>query len=348
MRTFLEGFLSFLSPCMLPLLPVYLAYFAAGEAGRVKTAVRAAAFMLGFTAVFVLMGVLAGSAGSALAAHRRTVEIVCGVLVMVLALGFFGLFRLPSFGSGRAVRVQGVFSAFFFGVVFSLCLSPCVGAFLAAALLEAASEGGALSGGLKLAAYSAGLGVPMIVSALLVDRLKGALSFLRGHMRALNILCGAVLLWFGSSMALPGCSSSADAEGPAAAQSGEVRPADGGKTGAEVSSGVKKAVSVVGKERFAREVLSAEGDVLVDFWAPWCGPCMKMNPVIDEIAAAGKVKVVKINIDENRGLASEYGIRALPSFKLFRAGRVVREVVGGLPRAALEKALGIGSAEAER
>ena len=141
MRTFLEGLASFVSPCVLPLVPVYLAYFAAGDAGKVRTAARALAFVGGFTAVFVALGVAAGTLGDALAAHRRQVEVVCGVVVALLGLGFLGLFRLPSLGRARKVEVRGVLSAFLFGIVFSLCLSPCVGAFLAAlAAGEAFSE----------------------------------------------------------------------------------------------------------------------------------------------------------------------------------------------------------------
>ncbi len=330
MRTFLEGLASFVSPCVLPLVPVYLAYFAAGDAGKVRTAARALAFVGGFTAVFVALGVAAGTLGDALAAHRRQVEVVCGVVVALLGLGFLGLFRLPSLGRARKVEVRGVLSAFLFGIVFSLCLSPCVGAFLAAALLEAASEGGAVSGGLKLAAYSAGLGVPMVVSALLVDRLKGALAFLRERARAVNAVCGALLIAFGASMALPGCSSQ-----PAPEATTTAKPA------AEPQPEAKAEVNVVGEEAFAREVLEAEGPVLVDFWAPWCGPCRKMAPIVAEIASSGKAKVVKVNVDENRELATRYGIRGIPAFKLFRGGKVEREALGSMTRADLESTLGL-------
>lgn len=338
MRTFFEGLLSFLSPCMLPLLPVYLAYFATGEAGRAKTAVRALFFMLGFTAVFVTLGVIAGSAGEALSAHRREIEVVCGIIVMVIALSFFGVFRLPSLGGNKAVEVRGVFSAFLFGIIFSLCLSPCVGAFLAAALLEAASEGGALSGGAKLAAYSAGLGVPMVLSALLLDKAKVALGFLRARMRLINFVCGAVLFVFGLSIALP----------ENMFFSSEKSPAPGAETGgvevSEKPAPHKGIVNIDGKDQFEKEVLLSQGDVLVDFWAPWCGPCRRMNPILEELAASGVVKVVKVNIDDNRELAAEYRVRSIPSFKMFRAGKVVREVVGSLPRADFERAFGITSA----
>lgn len=329
MRTFLEGLASFVSPCVLPLLPVYLVYFAAGDAGKVRTAVRALAFTVGFSVVFVAMGVAAGSLGSALSAHRRAVEIVCGIAVAALGLGFLGLFRLPSLGRARKVEVRGVVSAFLFGVVFSLCLSPCVGAFLAAALLEAASEGGALTGGLKLAAYSAGLGVPMILSALLVDQLKGTLQFLRERAKVVNAVCGVLLIAFGASMALPGCSSQ------------EAKPAADGSAAEALAEAVPPEVEVVGEEAFNREVLAEEGPVLVDFWAPWCGPCRQMAPVVAEIARSGKAKVVKVNVDENRELAIRYGIRGVPAFKLFRGGKVEREALGSTTRADLESTLGL-------
>jgi len=329
MKTFLEGLASFVSPCVLPLLPVYLVYFAAGDAGKVRTAVRALAFTVGFSVVFVALGVAAGSLGSALSAHRRAVEIVCGIAVAALGLGFLGLFRLPSLGRARKVEVRGVVSAFLFGVVFSLCLSPCVGAFLAAALLEAASEGGALTGGLKLAAYSAGLGVPMILSALLVDQLKGALQFLRERAKAVNVVCGVLLIAFGASMALPGCSSQ------------ETKPASDGSAAVALAEAVPPEVEVVGEEAFNREVLAEEGPVLVDFWAPWCGPCRQIAPVVAEIARSGKAKVVKVNVDENRELAIRYGIRGIPAFKLFRSGKVEREALGSTTRADLESTLGL-------
>lgn len=329
MKTFLEGLASFASPCVLPLLPVYLVYFAAGDAGKVRTAVRALAFTVGFSVVFVALGVAAGSLGSALSAHRRSVEIVCGIAVAALGLGFLGLFQLPSLGRARKVEVRGVVSAFLFGVVFSLCLSPCVGAFLAAALLEAASEGGALTGGLKLAAYSAGLGVPMILSALLVDQLKGTLQFLRERAKAVNAVCGVLLIAFGASMALPGCSSQ------------EAKPAADGSAAEALAEAVPPEVEVVGEEAFNREVLAEEGPVLVDFWAPWCGPCRQMAPVVAEIARSGKAKVVKVNVDENRELAIRYGIRGIPAFKLFRGGKVEREALGSTTRADLESTLGL-------
>ena len=313
--TFLEGLASFLSPCTLPMVPVYVAYFAAEDRSRASAFARAAAFVTAFALVFVAMGAFAGSVGRLLASHRTAVRTVCGVLMVVLGLGYLGLFRLPFAGGRQARPVTGLVSAFLFGLAFALGLTPCVGAFLASALLQAAAEGTALKGTLLLVAYSAGLGIPFVLSALLITRLRGAFDFIKRNYRTINVLCGGFLIVSGIGLA-----------------AGEFMRLPASKDNATQEE--NKMEITLTSENFEAEVLKSDRPVIVDFWATWCGPCQMLGPILAEIAEEKKdvLKVGKVNVDDCPDLAAKYGIMSIPAVFLFKDGKIVAQAVGYMPK----------------
>ncbi len=201
--SFLEGIITFISPCLLPMIPIYITYFAGGQRSRGRTLRGALGFVAGFTLVFVAMGALAGTVGAFLTRYQTAVNIVSGLIVILFGLSFMGLFEIPFFkGMGTKKPEQaGFFSSVLFGMVFSVGWTPCVGAFLGSALMLASQQGSALKGTGMLLCYSVGLGIPFVLSALLVDYLKGVFSFIKKHYKTVNLICGGLLVLVGILMA---------------------------------------------------------------------------------------------------------------------------------------------------
>lgn len=201
--SFMEGILTFISPCLLPMLPVYISYFAGGQQNSRKTLRNALGFILGFTLLFTAMGALAGTLGSFFSKHQTAVNMVSGLIVIFFGLNFLGVIRLNLFKGSAQLQTGelGFFSSFLFGVIFSVGWTPCVGAFLGSALMLASQQGHVLEGTLMLLSYSLGLGIPFFFSAILLDQLKGAFSFIKRHYTLINRICGGLLILIGILMA---------------------------------------------------------------------------------------------------------------------------------------------------
>ena len=205
---FLEGMATFVSPCLLPMLPVYVSFFAAGEANqnnKKRALGNALGFVLGFTLVFTALGALAGAAGRLLRQYALWVNLATGLVVIILGLNFLGVLKISFLNKAKRrsadTRDLRFLSSLALGLTFSIGWTPCVGAFLGTALSTAAQQGSMAKGVLMLLVYCAGLGIPSVLCAVLIDRLKGALGFLRRHARGINIASGILLVVMGVLMA---------------------------------------------------------------------------------------------------------------------------------------------------
>jgi cytochrome c-type biogenesis protein len=205
--SFIEGIITFISPCLLPMLPVYISYFAGQNSeGKKKTAVtNSIGFVLGFTLVFVMLGAFAGTVGSFLKEYKTVVNIVSGIIVIFFGLNFMELIKIPFLNRNRPLRASamhaGFLSSILFGVIFSIGWTPCVGAFLGSALMLAASSGQSLRGIFMLLSFSLGLGIPFVASAVLIDRLKFTFDFIKKNYRIINLVSGGLLVVVGILMA---------------------------------------------------------------------------------------------------------------------------------------------------
>lgn len=206
---FLAGFVSFLTPCVLPLVPGYLSSVSAVQAGKLgepgsarRVAVASIPFILGFTAVFVALGAGAAAAGGALNDYRRTLLWVAGFVVIVLGLSFMGLLpirwpeRLAVPGLVSGAQRRG--SSFLLGGAFGLCAAPCIGPVLASILLLASDTNTVAQGSLLLVAYSAGLAVPFLLAGIAFARAMSAFRWLRDHYGVISFVSGAVLVAIGA------------------------------------------------------------------------------------------------------------------------------------------------------
>lgn len=201
------GFVSFLAPCVLPLVPGYLSAVSAVEADRLgapgsaRQVVRSSLpFVAGFTAVFTLLGAGAALVGGLLLANQFLLEQVAGFLLIVLGLANMGLLPWPDHlvGAGLLQGARRRGSRVLLGGAFAICAAPCIGPVLASILVLAGDSSTVLEGSLLLAFYSLGLAVPFILAGALFTRAMGAFRWLRDHYREIQVASGVVLVALGA------------------------------------------------------------------------------------------------------------------------------------------------------
>jgi len=207
----IAGMLSFLSPCVLPLVPPYLVYltgtslerFADAEPEplvRRQTLAAAILFVLGFSTVFVTLGASASVIGAVLRAYSGTLAIVAGIAIIVMGLHFLGVTPIAWMMREKRLEVPKPASlggAYVMGLAFAFGWTPCIGPILAAILAVAASEDTVLKGALMLAVYSLGLGIPFIAAALAVEPFAAFLAHFRGYLGLVEKAMGGLLVLTG-------------------------------------------------------------------------------------------------------------------------------------------------------
>jgi cytochrome c-type biogenesis protein len=202
----LAGFVSFLAPCVLPLVPGYLSAISAVDAAELgrpgvsrRVVVSSVPFVLGFTSFFVLLGVGASYVGGSLFQDQFLLEKVAGFVLVIFGLAFMRLLPWPErlLGAGLLAGARSRGSRFLLGGAFAVCAAPCIGPVLAATLVLAGSSDTVAQGALLLAVYSLGLAVPFVLAGAIFSRAMGAFRWLRSRYRAIQIAGGAVMVALG-------------------------------------------------------------------------------------------------------------------------------------------------------
>ncbi len=209
--TFLEGILAFVSPCILPLLPVYLMYLAGQddfEGSRKVLIKNTLGFIVGFSIVFILLGASASALGRLFSANRQILERVAGLIMVLFGLNYLGLFNLGILNKisnfnpikGRPRKKINFFTSAVFGATFSLGWTPCLSAFLGSALLLASNAGTLYQGMALLLLFSLGLGLPFLLTALLWERMQTAIGWIKRNFQIIKIVSGGLLILIGLMM----------------------------------------------------------------------------------------------------------------------------------------------------
>ncbi|WP_296575871.1 cytochrome c biogenesis protein CcdA [Phreatobacter sp.] len=208
----LAGLVSFLSPCVLPLVPPYLVYLtgatlddlteAEANPALVRRAVLLAlVFVAGFSTIFVAMGASASLIGHYIRVHSVTLSMVAGVVIIVMGLHFLGLFRIPLLYRQAKIDIvppkAGPVGAYLMGLAFAFGWTPCIGPVLAAILAVAATEMTVYKGAGLLAVYSLGLGIPFVLAAFAIKPFLRFAASMRGRLRAVEMVMGGLLVLTG-------------------------------------------------------------------------------------------------------------------------------------------------------
>jgi cytochrome c-type biogenesis protein len=368
---FAAGLLTFASPCVLPLVPIYLGLLAGTSVAEVRRGARiprlvatSLAFSAGLAAVFVALGLAATSAGRFLAAHREALLRVGGASIALLGAHQLGLLRLPFVHRERRPLLEhlgkggSLAGAFAFGAAFALGWTPCVGPVLGAVLTYAASASASPArSALLLGTYAAGIAAPLVAVAAAAPQALAFLDRVKPHLRTIERVTGALLVAAGSLLAMDRLSALTDpVERAAASRAAAAAAAPGSAadaTGAScraTATGSACATPALPSEDLAAEALAgalarADGPAVVELVSEHCPACARMQPVVDEARKRCAGKHLRIDQQEvesapGAALARRHAVRGVPTFLLLDArGAEVGRLVGEMPLAVLERAM---------
>ena len=200
--TFLEGIASFISPCLLPMLPIYISYFIGEEEKKSsKKIINALGFVLGFTLVFLILSIFASSLGMIISENIRYIKIIFGIIIIFLGLNYMEAINIKFLNKTKVIDADkknlNFLKAILFGAIFSISWTPCIGTFLSSALLLVAKHQDMLKGILLMLVYSIGLGIPFVVSVALIEKLKQVFNVINKNYNIIKKVSGAILIVIG-------------------------------------------------------------------------------------------------------------------------------------------------------
>lgn len=197
--TFLEGIASFISPCLLPMLPIYISYFIGEDNSNTRKAlINSIGFVTGFTLVFLLLSIFASSIGNIIVNYIKYIKIVFGIIIILFGLNYMEILKIKFLNKTNMRNIEhknlNFWKAILFGLLFSISWTPCIGTFLSSALLLVAKEQDLLKGIIMMLIYSIGLGIPFIISAVLIEKLKNVFQYIKSHYGIIKKISGIILI----------------------------------------------------------------------------------------------------------------------------------------------------------
>lgn len=196
--TFLEGIASFISPCLLPMVPIYISYFIGEDKDNKKAVLNSVGFVLGFTTIFLILSIFASSIGALLSSNIKYIKIFFGIVIILFGLNYMELLKINFLNKTKSRKIDtknfNFIKSMLLGMLFSISWTPCIGTFLSSALLLIAKGQNMIKGIVLMILYSIGLGIPFIISAILIEKLKKVFDFIKKHYDLIKKISGVILI----------------------------------------------------------------------------------------------------------------------------------------------------------